>query len=234
MSDVAILIPSYGRIDRLEAVVANARDATPGATVVLLLEPDEHAAVIGHGGIDGAVAISTVDGFGTYAKAINCGYRNTAEPLLFAGADDLRFHHGWLDAALATMKATGAQVVGTNDLGNPEVLAGDHATHYLVKRGYLDAVGGVFDQGPGSFMPDCYDHNWTDREFIATAQHRGVFAPCLDAVVEHCHPAWGKAEMDSTYRKSFREESADAALAHERMAAMRATAPLTRPISSVP
>lgn len=224
---LAILIPTYGRVDRLDAVVANAREATPGAHVVLLLEPGEFAQVTGREPEAATLLTRSHGGFGSYAAAINFGYRHTSEELLFAGADDLRFHSGWLDAALATMQATGAHVVGTNDLGNPEVLAGEHATHYLVRRSYLDQVGGVFDQGPGSFMPDCYDHNWTDREFIATAQHRGVFAPCLDAVVAHCHPAWGKAEMDATYAKSFRHEPADAVLARERMEAMR-SASLTR------
>ena len=66
---------------------------------------------------------------------------------MFAGADDLNFHPGWDTAALAVMDGW-VQVVGTNDLLNPYVTAGLHATHYLVDRRYLDDVGGVVDQGP--------------------------------------------------------------------------------------
>jgi hypothetical protein len=92
---------------------------------------------------------------------------------VFAGADDLNFQPGWDTAALALMDGW-VQVVGTNDLLNPYVTAGLHATHYLVDRRYLDDVGGVVDQGPGSFLFDGYDHQYTDTEFIG---HRFTLGP---------------------------------------------------------
>jgi hypothetical protein len=98
------------------------------------------------------------------------------------------------------------KVVGTNDLANPDVLAGSHATHYLVARDY--ATNGVVD-APGLMLYEGYDHNWTDTEFIETARHRGVFMPCLASVVEHRHWAWGKASMDETYSKGCRNERVD-------------------------
>lgn len=210
---IAILIPTYRRVAKLPQVVHNALQATYAGHVYLLMEPDEAT------DIPGATTLTRPEGFGTYAAAINHGYRNTTEPWLFTGADDLHFHPGWSEHCLAA----GDQVIGTNDLGNPEVTTGTHATHYLVNRRYLDRIGGVFDEGPGSFMPECYDHNWTDREFIETATHRGAFTPCLQAIVEHLHPAWGKSQMDGTYEKSFANEPADAEIYRQRMARMRAT-----------
>lgn len=211
MALVAILIPTYRRVDRLPEVVANAQH--PDAHVYLLMEPDEATDV------EGAITLTRDEGFGTYAAAINYGYRHTDAPLIFAAADDLNFHDGWLEAAVAHVKDYA--VIGTNDLGNPDVLEGNHATHYLVARNYLDDVGGVYDEGPGSFLFCGYDHNWTDTEFIETAKHRGVWTPCLESVVEHQHPAWGKAATDSTYEKSFRHESDDARVAGERLKEMR-------------
>lgn len=211
LASLAILIPTYRRVDRLRGVVENAQ--TPDATVYLVMEPDEAVE------IDGAVTLTCDEGFGTYAASINFAYRHTSEKFLFAGADDLRFEDGWFGVASELLDDF--DVVGTNDLGNPSVLAGDHATHYLVSRRYLDGQGGVFDEGPGSFLFEGYDHNWTDTEFVETAKHRGVWSPCLGSVVEHCHPAWGKAERDATYGKSFAREREDAVLAAGRLKEMR-------------
>lgn len=212
MAAVAVLIPTYGRVDRLPAVVENA--SHPDATVYLLMEPDEAAV------IEGATTMTRSNGFGNYAACVNYGYRMTTEPYLFTGADDLNFHTGWLETALERMTDDIA-VVGTNDMGNPEVLAAEHATHYLVDRAYLDDQGGVFDEGPGSFMPEVYDHNWTDREFIEVAKLRGVWTPCMESVVEHMHVCWGKAEHDATYDKSFRGVERDRAIWEQRLAAIR-------------
>jgi hypothetical protein len=70
---------------------------------------------------------------GNYAKKINRAIEETDEPLIFQGADDLRFHPGWLEAAKAKLKP-GIGVVGTNDLNSKRVLAGTHATHALITR----------------------------------------------------------------------------------------------------
>lgn len=214
MASVAILIPTYGRVDRLKAVVENAWH--PDANVYLIVEPDEHKAACREFHYGSAWVITRPEGFGNYAAAVNHAYRHTAEPYLFTGADDLNFHDGWLETAMERMTDDVA-VVGTNDLGNPEVLAGDHATHCLVDRAYLDDPGGLYDEGPGSFMPDVYDHNWTDREFIEVAKLRGVWTPCLESVVEHNHVCWGKAAMDETYQKSFRGEQTDRAIYEQRL-----------------
>ncbi len=156
----AILIPTYGRVGRLHAVVANARDATPQARVYLLMEPGEACQIVG------AVTLTRQEGFGNYATAINYGLANTDEPLVFAGADDLNFRPGWLEACQPALD-DGNQVVGTNDLGNPEVLAGEHATHYLVVRDYLEHVGGVFDEPPDAPV-------WNDiRESVAEYRRKG-------------------------------------------------------------
>jgi hypothetical protein len=103
-------------------------------------------------------------------------------------------------------------VVGTNDLLNPYVLAGSHSTHSLVARWYLDEHGGVVDMGPGSFLPESYDHNFTDTEFIGTAKMRARFRPCLEAVVEHLHVLTGKSPADATHERSVRGFADDSAL----------------------
>lgn len=193
MSDVVVLVPSL-REEQRGRVEQNILDTAPDVRVLFL----------------GAE-------YPSYATAINGGYAVTDEPYLFAAADDLHFHRGWLETAMEKM-VDPIRVVGTNDLGNGYVMAGDHATHYLVDRRYLDEVGGDFTAGPGSFMPDCYDHNWTDTEFITVARLRGVFMPALESYVEHLHPVFGKGTRDAVYDRGDRSVHADEAIYRGRMA----------------
>lgn len=215
MRDVAILIPTRGRTDRWPQLVENAQH--PDATIYLIVEEDEFRHIAG------ATVMTRPGGYGKYTAAANDGYRRTREPIIFSAADDLNFHPGWLEAARAKLDDR-IRVVGTNDLGNPATLAGESSTHHLIDRRYLDDVGGVFDEGPGSFLHEGYDHNYNDTEFIETAKLRGVWSPCLEAVVEHMHPLWGKGQDDAGYQRSRGSIGGDTDLFTQRRAALWAAA----------
>jgi hypothetical protein len=126
---------------------------------------------------------------------INAGVRATRAPLLMFGADDLAFHPGWLPAAQRLMSPT-VGVVGTQDLCNPRVIRGEHATHCLVARWYT-RLGSI--DNPRQVLHEGYVHEFVDDEFVATARHRGAFAFAHDSIVEHLHPDAGKAPMDDLY-----------------------------------
>jgi hypothetical protein len=146
---------------------------------------------------------------GTYAQRVNLAYQHTDEPWLFLAADDVRFLPGWLDQAQWAAR-DGAQVVGTNDLHNPRVTGGDHATHMLIRRTYIDEQGASWD-GPGVAVHEGYAHNFTDDEIVTAAKDRDVWVPALHAKVEHLHPLFGGAPDDATYelgRESFEEDRA--------------------------
>lgn len=201
---VAILIPTFGRPHKVDSITRNALASTPGAVVYFCCEDDDEAtrnAVLNTEGANLIINTRTR----SYSGAINTGVLETCEPYVFAGADDLNFMPGWFELAVDMMSDT-IKVVGTNDMGNPEVLAGSHATHFLVEREY--AYHGVIDS-PGIMLFEGYDHNWTDKEFILTAQKRGVYAHCHEAVVEHQHWAWNKANIDNTYNRGLRSEPSD-------------------------
>lgn len=139
-------------------------------------------------------------GPGDYARKMNLGYRmgvaHGYEWMMLA-ADDVSFHPGWAEAAVQRGESTGACVVGTNDLGNPKVMQGQHATHFLVHRNYLEC--GTAD-GEEQILHEGYAHNWVDSEFIETAKARGTFVSATDSHVEHLHWAWGKGEDDEVYQ----------------------------------
>lgn len=148
---------------------------------------------------------------GSFGEKVNRGYHASHEPWLFLVGDDVHFHPGWLDQAMATAKATGAKVVGTNDLANTAVLAGEHATHMFISRDYIEKVGAGWD-GPGVVCHEGYRHWFIDNEIIDAAKQRKTWAPCLAAKVEHLHPMVGKARMDEVYRIGVEAAEADQAL----------------------
>jgi len=148
---------------------------------------------------------------GSFAEKVNRGYLVSGEPWLLLVGDDVKFHKGWLDQAMATAAETGAAVVGTNDLGNPAVLAGAHATHMLIRRRYVEKSGASLD-GPGIVCHEGYRHWYVDNEIVELARKRDVWAPCLAAHIEHLHPLFGKGEVDEVYMIGQRAVEADKAL----------------------
>jgi len=153
---------------------------------------------------------------GSFGEKANRGYQISDELWLFLVGDDVTFHPGWLDQAMEVGRTRpDAFVIGTNDLGNPMVRAGEHATHFFIHRGYVNAVGSGWD-GPGVVCHEGYRHWFIDNEIITAAKMRGVWAPCLASIVEHQHPYFGKGEMDDTYRVGQEAAQADAALFQQR------------------
>lgn len=150
---------------------------------------------------------------GDYARKVNHAIRLTGEPWLFFGADDLHFHKRWLDYALGYAEKYKRRVVGTNDLGNREVIAGRHSTHHLVARSYVEEHGTI--DGDGA-LHEGYDHQFVDNEFVETAMHRHEFVTARASVVEHLHPHWKKAPVDGTYEMALAETHADRALFRKR------------------
>jgi hypothetical protein len=136
---------------------------------------------------------------GSFAEKVNRGFEVSDEPWLFLVGDDVRFHKGWLDQAMEVARTTGMSVVGSNDLGNPAVLAGDHATHMFISRDYVEKRGASWD-GPGVVAHEGYRHWFVDNEIVTAAKRRGEWAPCLASHVEHMHPYFRKGQLDDVYR----------------------------------
>jgi glycosyltransferase involved in cell wall biosynthesis len=195
---VAIIVPVLKRPHNVAPLLAAFKATTPDPYRVLFVctpgDTNEVAAVRAAGA--DVVFTERAHPRGDYARKINLGYRSTIEPFLFLGADDLNPHPGWLEAALAQM-ASGIGVVGTNDLGNPRVMRGQHATHSLVARDYVDEHGTIDE--PGKVLHEGYAHEFVDDEFICTARSRDAFAFAADSIVEHMHPHWKKAPTDALY-----------------------------------
>lgn len=212
---VDIIIPTFGRPDRLQRVVddAHAGMGSTGHVVTLVVEADDEESVAVAGKTDARVVVN--ERAHNYAGAVNMALEDSPAQYWFGGADDLHFHPGWFDAAYRCLDEQ-FLVIGTNDLLNAFVLNGLHATHYLVDREYTDRWGGTLDQGPGVALFEGYFHQWTDTEFVGVAKARVRFRPCLDAVVEHLHFTAGKSAKDATYERAYAELDQDRVTYQER------------------
>lgn len=142
-------------------------------------------------------------------RKVNRGFTSSLEPWVLFVGEDVGFHPGWDTAAMDAADSR-FHVVGTNDLGHPKVLAGEHATHMLLRRSYVDAVGGGWGP-PGVVMHEGYRHWFADDEIVLAAKQRGAWVAARNCVIEHLHPAWGKAADDDVYRLGASAESEDRA-----------------------
>jgi hypothetical protein len=213
---VAVIVPTR-RANNAKPFMESLRATAPSVSAWAVVYA-EHRDVEQAWGSAGAMAL--IGTANTYASKLNYGYRMVGADWLLLVGDDVKFHPGWLEAALAKADETGAQVVGVNGLGTERERAGQFATHQLVRRAYVDEVGASWD-GPGVVAHEGYGHMFVDDEIVTAAMRRGVWAMAVDSIVEHVHHYFGKAPVDDTYRLGESSFAADRALFRTRSAANR-------------
>src|SRR3989344_2135115 len=212
-NSVAIFIPTYRRAHKILRAFKNARDSSPLITnIYFIVEKDDQES------IDVLESQRFLYFFNERTRgssgALNTAYLKTNEKYFFNAADDLDFKPGWLEKCLEKMTGP-IKVVGTNDLHNPGVLQQRYAIHCLMDRDYIREYSGTFDED-NVIISESYKHNWADREFCEIAKLRGVFATCLEAVVEHLHWQWGLSSKDETYAKQDGTKGYDSRLFRQR------------------
>ncbi len=208
---VAVLVPVMNRPQNVKPFMESLRASTGLATAYFIADRDDNAEIeaVNNAGDDARLIIS--DRGPTFAGKVNCGFKATTEPWVLVVGDDVRFHPGWLDHAMYAAQVTGKRVIGTNDLANKYVMAGQHATHPLFRRDYVDELGGSWD-GPGLIAHEGYHHWFVDNEFCQAALDRDEFVVALASIVEHLHPTADKAPDDEVYKLGRSRRLEDEAL----------------------
>jgi hypothetical protein len=214
---IAVCVPVLDRPQNAEPFMRSLRASTGLATAYAICDEDDSATWAAWETAGATVLPASGKRF---AAKINDAYQATTEPHLLLVGDDVRFHPGWLDHAEYASKVSGCQVVGTNDLGNPRVMRGEHATHLFITRQYIDEHGASWD-GPNIVCHEGYRHWFVDDEIVTLAKTRGTFVVALGSKVEHLHPLWGKAEMDNTYRLGSHAKESDKRLFENRLTGSR-------------
>jgi len=197
-AETAVIVPVMKRPQNAAPFMRSLRASTGMAKVYAVGDAADVETLEAWRSAGATVLAMSLDEPGTFAQKVNHGYGCIAQPeWLFLVGDDVRFHPGWLDHA---QEAAGERfhVVGTNDLANPRVMSGQHATHLLVRRSYIDSMGASWD-GPKVVAHEGYRHWYVDDEIVTAAKQRGVWTMAINSAVEHLHPGFGKGTNDEVY-----------------------------------
>lgn len=213
--ECAVLVPVMKRPQNAEPFMRSLKSSTGLATVYAIADALDTETIAAWNAAGAEVILRDFDGPGTFAQKINAGYEATDEPWILAVGDDVRFHPGWLDHALA-VAGDGYHVIGTNDLG-PRVKAGQDSPHFLIRRSYIDEQGASWD-GPKVVCHEGYRHGYVDLEIALVAKQRGAWATALGSIVEHIHHIWGKGQDDEVYRLGRSSADQDKELFQARLA----------------
>lgn len=216
MTGLLVGVPVLGRPQNAAPLITNLLDVTPDAELVFLCSNGDDEEIAACANLGWVEYVGGMADPGQFAKKHNHGFTLAVEnghDWYFCAADDLHFLPGWYQACLKAHEETGACVVGTNDMHNPNVVKGYYATHFLVNVGYAEC--GTIDD-PTRILHEGYDHQSVDIEFCQTAIYRRTYAHAYAALVEHNHPHWDRAVMDSTYEKALRATAQDQALFNAR------------------
>lgn len=198
---VAVIVPTLGRPDKLAPLVENIAEATDSPhRIYFVMEAHDRDSIDVAAGLD---SIDVIGDFGSCAAAVNAGYQACDEEFFAVANDDCRFHAGWDTAALAHMSES-THIVGLNDG------SGDCKCFSIARRSYIAEHSGVFDKPDTVYHP--YQSQCCDTEFAFYAQLRGVWADAHDAVCEHVHWRFGKADRNHpNYLKAQETNAADLA-----------------------
>ncbi len=207
---IAVVVPVLRRPHRVAPLVESFRAATheQDARIYFVAQSSDLAEVEAIRAV-GLEPLLVSDGDQSWSRKINRGYERTSEPWLLLGADDLRFHSGWIDKVRSQL-STCPGVIGTNDLGSPDTASGTRSTHPLVRRLYAKICGTLDERD--KIVHEGYHHNFPDTELVMTARCRGLYAHNAACVVEHLHPLWGKGVQDDVYKLGMSRWHADQAL----------------------
>jgi len=187
MTIVTILVPSLARPHQLDRVLANIDSVTRDHRILAAVSDESSAKVCSDNGVeylfDCVCGYTDCDCDVRYVTRMNKLFRLVVTPYVFFGQDDVTFHDGWLDAALAQ----GCPVTIVNDGVNPVGTAALVATDFIIEHGTrFDGVRGVpFFEG--------YHHNFADTEMFTVTDD--VIGRAHRSLVTHDQ---GRP-MDATY-----------------------------------
>ena len=204
---IAVIVPVVGRPQNAEPFMRTVQ--TP--SVYAICERDDQESIEAWEKAGARVISGEAR---TFAEKVNLGYQLTSEPWLLLVGDDVRFHMGWEEQALAIAGLTDAKVVGTNDLMVP---GRERAVHPVISREFIDTTGASWD-GPGVVAHEGYSHWFVDDEIRLVAEQHQVWAYAERSVIEHMHHLNAKSAEDDIYIRGRANAEADRVLFEARKA----------------
>jgi hypothetical protein len=198
MADLAVIVPSRGRPRQLRELVDAIHD-----TAVTDLE-----VYVGVDVDDPTRAEYTAAAVFTAGQRLSLSqWTNALAEQVLDGPNPPRYLASMGDDHRPRTKGWDRRLIGAIDsLGDaPGIAYGDDRyqgaalpTAWVVSADLVRAVGWMM-------LPACA-HLYVDNAVLALGQATGRILYCPDVVIEHMHPAAGKAELDDSYRQSNARE----------------------------
>jgi len=190
MIDIAITFPTRGRPDNVRRLVASVRaTASTNPEIIIYVDDDDTSYL----GLDKELNIIIQNGpRKTLSSCYNdCVQKTSAEILMFAG-DDLLFRtQNWDLEIINTFSKYPDKIVFVH--GNDGHWEHRLGTHGFLHRKWVNAVG--------YFIPPFFGCDFSDVWITDVANALGRKVYLSNILIEHMHPAFGKADWDQTHKE---------------------------------
>lgn len=197
---ISILLPSRGRPDNIRRLHHSLEQTTKGKWQ-LLVRLDRDDPLLGNypDGFELNRLTNVIGDRRLLSELWNELVPYVSGDIVMHGGDDITFNtKGWDEQIKAAFPADGIAVVHGNDLSTNSAKI---STHSFVTPKWVKALGYLC---PPYFSSD-YNDLWLTE--IADALDRRIYLD--DVIIEHHHPAFGKAELDQTHRERIERGQAD-------------------------
>jgi glycosyltransferase involved in cell wall biosynthesis len=186
IKDIAVIVPTYKRANKLRAFIDNFIANSSRATLYFVITPDDKESQECLEKLGQNYFVFD----GEYVASINYGVANTKEPFILCGSDDIEFKDCWDSELLEMAKDESKHIFGGFDCW-PVSQTGFHISHPMVRRSYIK----------GNLYHHEYIHYMNDVELVQRGLKEGCVMITQETLIEH--PMNKEEKRDSTYNRSL-------------------------------
>ncbi len=193
---ISVLIPSKNRpkeFKRFIESLLNTADKPESIEIILYLDESENLNYENH------PQVRTMHGnLKILSQMYNLCATSAKGDIWFLAADDIKsWTTSWDSSVISIYEQSSDpfRVIHGNDL-SPN--AQNFGTHFFIHRLWFETLGYIFPKNENIFASDLWMTN------LAKIINKDTYIPTI--VMEHLHPSWGKAPLDSVYLDKMARE----------------------------
>ena len=192
---LGIFVPSRGRPENIKALCQafEATDVDCENLIVVIDRDDEtwprYAEVTTFFGADLEIHTSTKRGMAEPLNWSSNRHQDSFDVFMFMGDDHRPRSKGWDRDLVNAVLTTDGGIAYGNDLHAGASLPTACAVHQKI----VQALHGM--------VPDTFTHLYIDDFWLRLGNDLGKVTYLPDTIIEHCHPFFGKADMDDLYQE---------------------------------
>lgn len=195
MEMIDVIIPTYKRSEKLPNLIKSFKKNSSQARLLFVINIQDEDT---RNKLE-RLGAEFITCNGEYVECINFAVKETDNPFIFCGADDILFTKNWDKKLLKVMEDEKIMVTGGLD---DWIISksGVHISHPLVRRSYLGQS--YWNATTDDLYCPEYIHYQCDIELEQLAHTKGVLEVCTTCEIPHHHYVNGKSQDDHTYTRS--------------------------------